>query len=63
MKTRYDIDMRKKQVHPHGIASDVINTPISIRRDDSYRRISLTIRHFLPTRRQVSRERDEQEKY
>jgi alkylated DNA repair dioxygenase AlkB len=45
----------------HGITSDVITTPISIRRDDSYRRISLTIRHLLPTRRQVSQERDEQE--
>jgi alkylated DNA repair dioxygenase AlkB len=36
-------------------------TNLSIRRDDSYRRISLTIRHLLPTRRQVSQERDEQD--
>ncbi|KAG7350016.1 2OG-Fe(II) oxygenase superfamily-domain containing protein [Nitzschia inconspicua] len=33
----------------------------SIQRNDSYRRLSLTIRHLLHTRRQVSTERDEQD--
>jgi alkylated DNA repair dioxygenase AlkB len=48
---------KSKWVH---VPASAAGGPLSIKRDDSYRRISLTIRHLLKTRRQVSRQEDEQ---
>ena len=41
------------------IPSDEATSTIRIKRDDSYRRVSLTIRHLLSTRRKVREDEDE----
>lgn len=58
-KYRHGIGKYKWVNLPPATSSDKTTTATRIKRDDSYRRVSLTIRHLLSTRRKVREDEDE----